>query len=95
MTLEVEKYDTTKEINELRLDIRHRLGDPMYRMVRNEIETFLQNDVGAALKRAFSDAEAIYVFRIFDNSEASSRTLLEGVMAGIELGKQAASKKKG
>ena len=87
MSLKSDNYDSSEAVERLVWDARHAVGETGWRVVGPELEGFIRYEVAGALLSAFSKAEALYVREQFDRSEQSSRTLLEGVLAGCKLGR--------
>lgn len=87
MSLKSDKYDSSEAVEHLVWDARRAVGEPGWRLVGPELEDFIRHEIAGALLTAFSKAEALYVNEAFHRQEQSSRTLLEGVLAGAKLGR--------
>lgn len=85
MALKTDDYDPTKAVKHLLYRVRCYLGGPGFRAVQPEIEDFMHDEVGEALRDAFREAKGLYIEQTFKQANQASRTLLEGVMAGAEI----------
>ena len=88
MSLKADDYDPSETLERLRWQLRDALGSPLWRIAGLELDDFLEHEVREALREAFSKAEAIYVHERFKQADQSSRTLLEGILAGAELARR-------
>jgi hypothetical protein len=87
--LESDSYDPSSAVESLIRGIRYHLGGPGYRMVGPEIESFIRVEVADALRGAFREAESAYLRQMCEQSDRATATLLQGVLAGTKLGRQA------
>lgn len=88
MSLESDKFDPTEMLERLTWSARHILGSVGWRQCGPEVTDFIQNEVHAALLRAFSRAEALYINKMVSQGEERSRLMLESVFAGAELARR-------
>lgn len=86
--LKRDEFDTDKLIEGLQWKLEGIVGKPVMRMAGPELRSFLEFEVRQALHDAFAEAESLYLRDMIQQSEQSTRTLLEGVLAGVHLGQQ-------
>jgi hypothetical protein len=88
MSLKSDDYDPETILAGLRKDLYYAVGGPVMRMAGPELEEFLDYSVRRALMSAFSRAESLYIDDMVKQADQSSRTLLEGILAGATVGRQ-------
>lgn len=89
MSLKSDDYDPIETVKRLIDEARFHLGPSTWRMVGPELTAFIMHEVAGALHEAFSRAEALYINDAIKRSGQMSLTILEGVLAGVEIGKEA------
>lgn len=89
MKLHSDDYDPEKECESLIWRARNIIGPSAWRMVGPEVEDFIRFEVREALIAAFSKAEALGIRDQCNMQQQYSKTLLEGVLAGATIGRQA------
>lgn len=85
MSLHSDKFDPQPILDELHEDLFSYVGKPIMRMAGPELQWFLDDSVRRALVKAFSQAETLYIKDIVKQADQSSKTLMEGIMAGAKL----------
>jgi hypothetical protein len=93
VSLKIDQFDPEPILAALREDLFYTLGKPIMRMAGPEMEAFIEYSVRDALGRAFSAAESLYIGDMVKRADQSSRSMLEAVMAGAEIGRRKRGKK--
>jgi hypothetical protein len=88
MSLKERSFDSDEIVENLKYELGFVVGKPVMRMAGPELLSFIDNEVRRALHNAFARCEALYIREMCDRSAQSSRTLLEGVLAGAELARK-------
>lgn len=85
MELESKTFNTDELVAAAQRALWFRLGSVGIRLVESEIDRFFKYDLPELFRDAYRKAESEGIRLAVAQAEQSSRTLLEGVLAGVEL----------